>query len=139
MKIKKSIQVFGIIISVPFFVVGCGEGNGTASVFGSGKSVYKEKAGGVELGDLVKIHYILKDGNGQVLDSTYEREQLFGFTIGTDSVSKTLQKGILGMKVKQKKKIKVMAEEVTLSPSPKWIHPKNILTYEIKVVKIRGR
>ena len=81
----------------------------------------------------------ISDENGNLLDSTYERDQLFGFTLGSESVNTALQKGVIGMKVKQKKKIQVLVEQVHLSPSPNWLHPKNILTYEVKLMKIRSR
>jgi peptidylprolyl isomerase len=61
-------------------------------------------------GDKVKIHYIATFDNGEVLDSSRDREPL-QFVLGGGEVIKGLEKGIAGMKVGDSKKIHVTSAD----------------------------
>jgi peptidylprolyl isomerase len=61
-------------------------------------------------GDKVKIHYTATFENGEVLDSSRDREPLI-FVLGGGEVIKGLEKGIAGMEVGESKRIHVAAAD----------------------------
>ncbi|MBD3219258.1 MAG: peptidylprolyl isomerase [candidate division Zixibacteria bacterium] len=61
-------------------------------------------------GDKVKIHYTGKFEDGQVFDSSVDREPL-EFTLGQGQVIPGFEKGVVGMEEGEKKEIKVSPEE----------------------------
>jgi peptidylprolyl isomerase len=61
-------------------------------------------------GDNVKIHYTATFDNGEVLDSSRDREPL-QFVLGGGEVIKGLEEGVAGMKVGDSKKIHVVAAD----------------------------
>ena len=64
----------------------------------------------VKKGDTVKIHYTGRFKDGQVFDSSVDRDPL-EFEVGSGSIIKGLEKGIVGMKPGEKKEISVSPEE----------------------------
>ena len=64
----------------------------------------------VKKGDKVKIHYTGRIKDGQVFDSSMERDPL-EFEVGSGSIIKGLEKSIVGMKPGEKKEISVSPEE----------------------------
>jgi FKBP-type peptidyl-prolyl cis-trans isomerase 2 len=63
----------------------------------------------VAIGSLVKLHYTLAV-EGEVVDNSREREP-FAFRVGTEQVIPGFEKGILGMKVGERKAFVVNPEE----------------------------
>lgn len=61
-------------------------------------------------GNTVKVHYTGKLNDGQVFDSSQEREPL-EFTIGEGTIIKGFESGVLGMEVGDKKELNIPAEE----------------------------
>jgi len=61
-------------------------------------------------GDTVKVHYTGKLENGSVFDTSREREP-FEFIVGDGSVIQGLEKGIVGMKIGEKKTIEASPQE----------------------------
>jgi FKBP-type peptidyl-prolyl cis-trans isomerase 2 len=61
-------------------------------------------------GDKVKIHYTGKFEDGQVFDSSVDREPL-EFTLGQGQVIPGFEKGVVGMEEGEKKEITVAPEE----------------------------
>ncbi|MBL7473528.1 FKBP-type peptidyl-prolyl cis-trans isomerase [Robertkochia sediminum] len=64
----------------------------------------------VKANDTVKVHYTGKLTNGQVFDSSLEREPL-EFTLGKGMLIPGFENGILDMKVNEKKTIEIPAEQ----------------------------
>lgn len=64
----------------------------------------------VETGNTVKVHYTGKLENGQVFDSSANREPL-EFVIGKGQMIPGFESGILGMALNEKKTIKIGANE----------------------------
>lgn len=64
----------------------------------------------VKANDTVKVHYTGKLTNGQVFDSSLEREPL-EFTLGQGMLIPGFENGILDMAVSEKKTIEIPAEE----------------------------
>lgn len=56
--------------------------------------------------DTVKVHYTGKLENGQIFDSSIEREPL-EFTLGKGQLIPGFENGVLGMKISEKKTIKI--------------------------------
>jgi FKBP-type peptidyl-prolyl cis-trans isomerase 2 len=65
---------------------------------------------GAKPGDRVKIHYAGTLDNGEVFDSTQNREPL-QFVIGGGQVFKGLEDGVVGMEVGESKQIHIKANE----------------------------
>lgn len=64
----------------------------------------------VKDGDTVKVHYTGKLENGDVFDSSRERDP-FEFTVGNKAVIPGFEKGVVGMGVGDTKKIEIPPEE----------------------------
>ncbi|THD67910.1 peptidylprolyl isomerase [Robertkochia marina] len=64
----------------------------------------------VKANDTVKVHYTGKLTNGQVFDSSLEREPL-EFTLGQGMLIPGFEKGILDMAVNEKKTLEIPSEE----------------------------
>lgn len=60
----------------------------------------------VKPNDTVKVHYTGKLANGKVFDSSLEREPL-EFTMGQGQLIPGFEKGVLDMKVKEKKTVEI--------------------------------
>ena len=61
-------------------------------------------------GDKVKVHYTLKDSNGEVVESSLQTLPI-EFTIGEGSVIPGFEKNILGMEPKETKTVKIPPED----------------------------
>ena len=64
----------------------------------------------VKANDTVKVHYTGKLTDGQIFDSSLEREPL-EFTLGQGMLIPGFEKGILNMKVSEKKTLEIPVEE----------------------------
>jgi peptidylprolyl isomerase len=64
----------------------------------------------VKDGDTVTVHYTGKLENGEVFDTSREREP-FEFTVGNEAVISGFEKGVVGMEVGDTKTIEVPPEE----------------------------
>jgi peptidylprolyl isomerase len=62
----------------------------------------------VRLGDTVKVHYTGKLGNGEVFDSTSDKEPLT-FTIGEGTVIPGFEQAVIGMNPGDEKTVKISA------------------------------
>jgi len=61
-------------------------------------------------GDIVKVHYTLKDSNGEVIESS-EKAVPIEFTIGEGSVIPGFENGIVGMQVNDIKTVDIPSDE----------------------------
>jgi FKBP-type peptidyl-prolyl cis-trans isomerase len=62
-------------------------------------------------GDRVYVNYTGKLTDGTVFDSSYKRNEPFDFVLGTGSVIKGWDEGILGMKVGEKKTLTISPDK----------------------------
>lgn len=87
----------------------------------------------VKQNDTVRVHYTGKLTDGQVFDSSLEREPI-EFTMGQGQLIPGFEKGLLEMKVNEKKTIEIPAEEAYGAPNAELIQEveKNQLPEEIK-------
>lgn len=87
----------------------------------------------VKENDTVKVHYTGKLVDGQVFDSSLEREPI-EFTMGQGQLIPGFEKGLLDMKVNEKKTINIPAEEAYGAPRAELVQEvdKNQLPEEIK-------
>jgi FKBP-type peptidyl-prolyl cis-trans isomerase 2 len=83
--------------------------------------------------DTVKVHYTGKLENGQVFDSSVEREPL-EITLGQGALIPGFEKGLLDMKVNEKKTISIPKQEAYGEVQKELFQsvPKNNLPQEIK-------
>lgn len=87
----------------------------------------------VKANDTVRVHYTGKLTDGQVFDSSLEREPI-EFTMGQGQLIPGFEKGLLDMKVNEKKTIEIPSEEAYGAPREELIQEvdKNQLPDEIK-------
>lgn len=87
----------------------------------------------VKNNDTVRVHYTGKLADGQVFDSSLEREPI-EFTVGQGQLIPGFEKGLLDMEVNEKKTINIPAEEAYGEPREELIQEvdKNQLPDEIK-------
>lgn len=87
----------------------------------------------VKENDTVKVHYTGKLGNGEVFDSSVDREPM-EFQVGKGQLIPGFEKGIVDMKVNEKKTIVIPSEEAYGAPREELVQevPNDRLPPEIK-------
>lgn len=65
----------------------------------------------VKNNDTVKVHYIGKLKSGHIFDSSVDRGKPIEFTLGRGQLIPGFEKGLIDMKVKEKKTIRIPKEE----------------------------
>lgn len=87
----------------------------------------------VKQNDTVRVHYTGKLTDGQIFDSSLEREPI-EFTMGQGQLIPGFEKGLLDMKENEKKTIEIPSEEAYGAPREELIQEvdKNQLPDEIK-------
>ncbi len=90
-------------------------------------------------GDTVVIHYAGMLEDGEVFDSSIERDMPFVFTLGSEQVIEGWEKGVLGMRVGEKRRIIVPSDmvygEAGTPGGP--IPPNATLIFEIELLEIQ--
>lgn len=88
----------------------------------------------VKQNDTVKVHYTGKLEDGQVFDSSVERGEPIEFTLGQGQLIPGFEKGLIDMKVNEKKTVTIPKEEAYGEPREDLIQEvdKNQLPEEIK-------
>ena len=61
-------------------------------------------------GDTVKVHYTLKDANGEVVETSINSEPI-DFKIGAGNVIPGFEKAVMGMELNEKKSIEIAPED----------------------------
>tara|TARA_B100000508_G_scaffold55003_3_gene42660 strand:+ start:24703 stop:25131 length:429 start_codon:yes stop_codon:yes gene_type:complete len=87
----------------------------------------------VKQNDTVKVHYTGKLANGEVFDSSLERDPM-EFTVGSGQLIPGFENGVIDMKVNEKKTIVIPSAEAYGEPRKELIQevPKDRLPEEIK-------
>ncbi len=75
----------------------------------------------IQLGSQVEIHFDIRLKDGSVADSTRSFGKPMPFQLGTGVFSETLEKGLLGLSVGDKKKVMLLPQDAFGEP-----HPANI-------------
>ncbi|HLV42415.1 MAG TPA: peptidylprolyl isomerase [Brumimicrobium sp.] len=86
----------------------------------------------VKQNDKVKVHYTGKLANGEVFDSSIDREPM-EFQVGQGQLIPGFENGVIDMKVNEKKTIVIPSAEAYGEPREELIQevPKNLLPQEI--------
>lgn len=108
------------------------------SDLGLGIEILKEGSGeGAKAGDLVTVNYVGTLADGTKFDSSIDRGQPFSFTLGQNSVIQGWEKGVLGMKVGEKRKLTIPPELGYGSQGAGGVIPPNAtLVFEVDMLKI---
>lgn len=88
----------------------------------------------VKNNDTVKVHYTGKFEDGQVFDSSVERGEPLEFTLGKGQLIPGFEKGLIDMKVNEKKTVNIPKEEAYGEPNEQLIQevPKSNLPDDIE-------
>jgi FKBP-type peptidyl-prolyl cis-trans isomerase len=89
-------------------------------------------------GDVLSVHYIGTLEDGTKFDSSVDRGTPFEFTVGVGQVIEGWDKGMIGMKVGEKRKLTIpsMLAYGESSPSPQ-IPANSILIFEVELLEIK--
>jgi len=95
---------------------------------------------GAKVGDNIAVHYTGTLENGTKFDSSLDRNEVFEYTLGQNRVIQGWEKGLLGMKVGEKRKL-VIPPELAYGPNgvPPVIPPNATLNFEIEMMSINGK
>ena len=91
-------------------------------------------------GDKVAVQYTGALTNGEVFDSSVERDEPFEFTLGQGEVIKGWDEGVVGMKVGGKRKLTIPYQKAYGDAgSPPKIPPRATLLFDIELVSVNGK
>ena len=95
------------------------------------------------LGDTVRVHYRGALEDGTVFDSSYDRNEPLPFTLGAGEVIKGWDEGIVGMKVGEKKQLRIPPEKAYGAAGVKHpqtgayiIPPNATLIFDVELISI---
>ncbi|MSR87571.1 MAG: FKBP-type peptidyl-prolyl cis-trans isomerase [Candidatus Zambryskibacteria bacterium] len=89
-----------------------------------------------QAGDNITAHYVGKLPNGQVFDSSRDRDIPIQFTLGTGQVIKGWDEGVSGMRVGGKRLLKI-APDYGYGDRPVGTIPANsTLVFEVELLKV---
>lgn len=100
--------------------------------------ILKEGSGEItKTGDTVSVHYVGTLENGTKFDSSIDRGEPFSFTLGQNKVIQGWEKGVLGMKVGEERKLTIPFElAYGENGYPPVIPPKATLIFEVELLGI---
>lgn len=99
-------------------------------VVGEGKAV--------KSGDKILIHYVGKLNDGTEFDNSYKRKEPFETTIGIGQVIKGWDQGVVGMKVKGKRKLTIPASlGYGTTGAPPKIPPNSTLIFDVELLEVK--
>lgn len=91
-------------------------------------------------GSKIQVHYNGTLENGTKFDSSYDRGLPFEFVLGSGSVIKGWDLGVLGMKVGGKRKLVIPADLAYGAQSPSPLIPANAtLIFEVELLEVDGK
>ncbi len=95
------------------------------------------KGTAAKAGDTVKVHYTGTLLDGTKFDSSLDRGEPFSFKLGSGSVIKGWDEGVVGMKVGGKRKLTIPADKAYgKAGRPPTIPPNSPLVFEIQLLEI---
>ena len=109
-----------------------------SNIQGMKVEILKQGTGdGAKVGDNIVVNYVGTLENGTKFDSSIDRKQPFPYTLGENMVIQGWEKGLLGMKVGEKRKLTIPPELGYGAQSPSPAIPANsILIFEVELLGI---
>ncbi|MEK7195235.1 MAG: FKBP-type peptidyl-prolyl cis-trans isomerase [Patescibacteria group bacterium] len=100
------------------------------------KDIVTGKGEEAKSGDLLVVNYIGELENGRKFDSSYDRNQPFGFTLGAAQVIQGWDVGVAGMRVGGKRTIVIPPELGYGDTAVGSIPPNSVLKFTIELLAI---
>ncbi len=133
------LSVFGVLVLAALTLSSCAPDDGVRTNPSGLKYEDLETGEGAQaaVGDTVQVHYIGWLEDGTKFDSSHDRNQTFGFTIGRGQVIKGWEEGIVGMKEGGIRQLIIPPELAYGSAGAgNVIPPDATLTFEVQLLKI---
>lgn len=125
--------IAGIAAGIILFFVLKDKGTSNENMNNENQIVQEEVA---KNGDLLTVHYVGTLQDGTKFDSSIDRGQPFQFTLGAGQVIKGWDKGLLGMKVGEKKTLTIQPEDGYGDQAVGPIPANSVLIFEVELLKI---
>ncbi len=90
----------------------------------------------VEKGDTISVHYVGTLTNGQVFDSSRDRNEPFTFTIGQGGVIRGWEEGLIGMKEGGTRRLVISPDYGYGDRGVGTIPPNSTLIFEVELLKV---
>jgi FKBP-type peptidyl-prolyl cis-trans isomerase len=91
---------------------------------------------GVQEGETVTVHYVGMLENGKLFDTSLDRDRPFTFVLGEGQVIEGWEKGVLGMREKEKRRIFIPAHMGYGERGAGVIPPNANLIFEVELLEI---
>lgn len=91
----------------------------------------------VAMGDTITVHYLGTFADGTKFDSSYDRNEPFTVTIGTQKVIPGFEQGVVGMKIGGKRKVMIPSKLAYGEAGQGPIPPNTSLIFEIELLSVK--
>ena len=110
MKIVNLLIICTLIVT-SVLIAGCGGEETTTTEAVPTVTVNGQELGPVKAGDTVAVHYVGTLGDGTQFDSSHDRGETLGFTVGAGQMIMGFDNAVVGMKVGEIKTVTLPPEE----------------------------
>lgn len=92
----------------------------------------------VKTGDNITVHYLGAFANGEVFESSYQRNEPLSFTVGGGQVIQGMDQGVAGMKLGGKRRLLIPSNLAYGAAGKGQIPPNSTLVFEIELLDIKS-
>jgi len=87
-------------------------------------------------GKIVRVHYTAFLTNGKKVDSSYDRSEVYSFTMGRREVIPGWEAGMIGMKQGEIRKFKIAPEHAYGAKGKAEVPPNATMIFEVELIQV---